>query len=136
GRGVAGAKGRLRARSKGRAIVKAKAALDQQLARTGLEFPAFDALSYSIVYGDVPADKSMRHYLSFGEDEGRRPYRNFDPQFYLATYPDVRVAGISPLLHFLTHGVHEGRSPCAELHPLGDLAAAKGMTPAEFYARS
>lgn len=41
----------------------------------------------------------------------------FDPDFYLAGNEDVARVGIDPYLHFLTHGLAEGRSP----HPLVDL---------------
>lgn len=33
----------------------------------------------------------------------------FDPRLYLAIYPDIANAGISPLEHFLVHGAREGR---------------------------
>ena len=35
----------------------------------------------------------------------------FDPDWYLATYPDIRTAGIEPLPHYLEHGAVEGRWP-------------------------
>lgn len=35
----------------------------------------------------------------------------FDGAWYLANYPDVKEAGLEPVLHFLAHGVHEGRNP-------------------------
>ena len=38
----------------------------------------------------------------------------FDPAWYLATYEDVRQAGVDPFLHFLGDGIFELRSP----HPL------------------
>src|SRR5207237_1500128 len=40
----------------------------------------------------------------------------FDREFYLNSNPDVASAGLNPLLHFLTCGFREGRSP----HPLFD----------------
>ena len=40
----------------------------------------------------------------------------FDPDWYLATYPDIRVAGVNPLSHYLRHGSVEGRWP-VELKP-------------------
>jgi hypothetical protein len=40
----------------------------------------------------------------------------FDVGFYLAQNPDVRAAGMNPLLHYLRHGAAEGRKP----HPLFD----------------
>lgn len=35
----------------------------------------------------------------------------FDAEWYLASYPDVRVAGIAPAEHYMTHGWKEGRNP-------------------------
>lgn len=35
----------------------------------------------------------------------------FDAAWYLETYPDVRLAGIDPVLHYLRHGAAEGRDP-------------------------
>ena len=35
----------------------------------------------------------------------------FDPDWYLATYPDVRAAELEPLAHYLEHGATEGRWP-------------------------
>jgi hypothetical protein len=37
--------------------------------------------------------------------------RVFDTQFYLAQSPDVRAAGMNPLLHYLRYGAAEGRKP-------------------------
>jgi hypothetical protein len=34
----------------------------------------------------------------------------FDSAAYVARYPDVAVAGMDPLQHYLLHGLHEGRS--------------------------
>jgi predicted O-methyltransferase YrrM len=120
----------------GRAVVKAKAKLDAELAHLGFECPAFDTDFYHRTYSDVPAGQGLRHYLAFGEREGRQPFQKFDPGFYLAANPDVLEKRQSPLLHFLSHGLREGRSPCASLHPLVDLAKARGMTPLEFFVRS
>src|SRR5262249_20146337 len=35
----------------------------------------------------------------------------FDPDWYLRQYPDVRMAGVDPVLHYLEHGASEGRNP-------------------------
>ncbi|MEZ6030006.1 MAG: class I SAM-dependent methyltransferase [Hyphomonadaceae bacterium] len=127
---------RVGARLRGQELLKVKAELDSRLQPLGLECPVFDAHRYAEVYGDVPANGALRHYLSFGENEGRQPLRTFDAGFYYNMYPDVQAEQASALLHFLKFGVHEGRSPCVALHPLGALAAEKGMSPLEFFARS
>src|ERR1039458_5260708 len=41
----------------------------------------------------------------------------FDREFYLKTYPDAVQPGMDPLLHFISHGCAEGRSPS----PLVDI---------------
>ncbi len=35
----------------------------------------------------------------------------FDPVYYLFTYPDVRIADMDPLTHFMKVGWKEGRNP-------------------------
>ncbi|WP_226645174.1 glycosyltransferase [Microbulbifer variabilis] len=35
----------------------------------------------------------------------------FDPQWYLQTYPDVAAAGVDPWVHYINHGRFEGRQP-------------------------
>ena len=40
----------------------------------------------------------------------------FDSDWYVATYPDVRLAGVEPLSHYLEHGALEGRWP-VDLNP-------------------
>lgn len=35
----------------------------------------------------------------------------FDPVYYLFTYPDVRIADVDPLKHFMKVGWKEGRNP-------------------------
>ncbi len=47
----------------------------------------------------------------------------FDAAFYLAANPDIARAGIDPLLHFITTGAGERRSP----HPLIDLRYILGQ---------
>src|SRR5205807_6807506 len=42
----------------------------------------------------------------------------FDPEHYLATYPDVEERNVDPLVHYLEEGAQEGRDP----HPNFDAA--------------
>lgn len=35
----------------------------------------------------------------------------FDPEWYLATYPDIADSGVDPAEHYLRHGAAEGRDP-------------------------
>lgn len=37
----------------------------------------------------------------------------FDPLYYIVTYPDILSKGLNPLLHYVSYGFKEGRSPNA-----------------------
>ena len=43
----------------------------------------------------------IKHYLKFGWKEDRNPSAKFNGNEYLNKRPDVRVAGICPLIHYL-----------------------------------
>jgi len=47
----------------------------------------------------------------------------FDPEWYLARYPDVRASGMDPLRHFVEHGHFEHRSPGPGFDAAAYLAA-------------
>jgi hypothetical protein len=51
----------------------------------------------------------VRHYLLFGVAEGRQPNAWFNATHYLEANPDVAMAGINPLLHYMLH--RQGRPP-------------------------
>lgn len=69
--------------------------------------PLFDT-SFYLAAGDVEGEP-LAHYLSIGAGEGRRPGPLFDGARYLAENPDVAAAGLNPLVHYLDHGLAEGR---------------------------
>jgi hypothetical protein len=52
------------------------------------------------------------HTITSLKDVNKIP-DEFDSGLYLQANPDVRAAGISPILHYLSHGKREGR----KLHP-------------------
>lgn len=54
-------------------------------------------------------DNTLVHYVRYGAAERRRTTELFDPNFYLATYPDIAQGNIDPLIHFVDHGQSEGR---------------------------
>jgi hypothetical protein len=60
----------------------------------------------------------MRHWLTSGISEGRRPSLVFDASFYAQKYGDLASAGIGSfeqlLQHFLNVGFIEGRQGSAE----------------------
>ena len=49
-------------------------------------------------------------------------YAQFDPDWYLAHYTDVSEVGMDPVLHFIHHGLAEGRSPNAATEALRQAA--------------
>lgn len=81
------------------------------VARSGL----FDRDWYLKTYPDVAANgiDPIRHYLSFGANEGRHPSPAFSGVRYLQHYPDVAASGMNPLLHFIHYGRAEGRRASA-----------------------
>lgn len=58
----------------------------------------------------VDVDPAL-HYVIVGEQTGHAPSDRFDPVFYGERYPDVREAGLSYLVHYLTSGRNEQRRP-------------------------
>ena len=47
----------------------------------------------------------------FGDYEVAKKSGLFDPEYYLATYPDVAERNVDPLVHYLEEGSREGRNP-------------------------
>ncbi|MGU3468249.1 SGNH/GDSL hydrolase family protein [Methylobacterium sp. C33D] len=86
-----------------------------------IPLPGFDEEYYTSWYADTcqyphgPA----RHYLDLGWREGRDPSGHFSTDGYLDANPDVRAAGVNPLVHFLEVGLVQGRTGWekARTHP-------------------
>ncbi|MDR3371557.1 glycoside hydrolase family 99-like domain-containing protein [Rhodoferax sp.] len=78
----------------------------------------FDESFYRSMYPDLqpPLSDAIRHYCEFGWREGRNPSDDFNTNFYLATYSDIRNAGINPFWHYVVAGATEMR------HAVPDLA--------------
>ena len=51
---------------------------------------------------EVFSSSPARHYLKFGGFEGRNPGPNFDSERYLQDHPELRIAKVNPLVHFLS----------------------------------
>lgn len=57
------------------------------------------------------------------EPSDKNTESEFDADFYLALYPDLKVAGVDPVEHYQMHGRQEGRLGCAPaLEYSGDFA--------------
>lgn len=83
------------------------------MARSGLWRTAGRGLGSTLAA--LPA---MASYAAKGPNPAAQPPALLDQAWYLRTYPDVGLAGMSPLVHYLLRGGHEHRSP----HPLFDGA--------------
>ncbi len=69
----------------------------------------FDADWYRSTNPDIGNLNPTSHYLDYGGLEGRRPSPHFDGASYLDMYPDVRAEGMNPVVHWVLHGLREGR---------------------------
>ncbi|WP_170941668.1 glycosyltransferase [Cellvibrio mixtus] len=71
----------------------------------------FDEQWYSHRYKDVEklGISAAEHYLRIGYLLGRDPSLKFSTNFYLKAHPDVAVAQINPLIHYLEYGINEAR---------------------------
>ena len=115
---------------------------------------AFDASWYLRQNPDVAASgvDPFVHYALHGAAEGRAPSPSvlladqplvessgaFDPQWYLATYPEVGRSGLAPLAHFCLYGFQQNKNP----GPLFDIVWYRGqngdigrMNPVVHYVR-
>ena len=86
----------------------------------------FDAEHYRRLAGLAANDaiEPLDHYLTQGWLDSHAPSADFDGQAYLAANPDVREAGINPLLHWIDYGRAEGRSLGVQPAPEDDANAA------------
>ena len=73
----------------------------------------FETEWYRKRHGLDEDDSALLHYLA-ARNDGASPIPQFDPVYYLATYPDVAVAGIDPFEHYMLAGFAEGRNPSKE----------------------
>lgn len=85
-----------------------------------IEQKAFDSEWYLANYPEVKRSKQfalqpVSHFLSIGGTRGFNPAPWFNSGYYLSTYADVKNAGVNPLIHYIQHGVKEGRRPANHL---------------------
>jgi len=71
----------------------------------------FDENWYRRNARELGGHDALKHYLTFGARHETSPSPGFDAAWYLSTNPDVRAAGINPLVHYLRFGILEGRQP-------------------------
>ena len=73
----------------------------------------FDLPWYANQHTGSPQQTRLAHFLTHRRDGRASPLPEFDPVFYLASYPDIRHAGVDPAEHFLLWGFREQRNPAA-----------------------
>ena len=107
-------------------------ARDLHLIETSTYFdPAWYA-QHLAVPTDTSPNNAARHYLLHGANAGMDPGPLFSSSQYLASNPDVALAGMNPLVHFLRYGQFEGRFPRAGNNAFGldeKLWTEPGNTP-------
>jgi hypothetical protein len=76
-----------------------------------LVFPAFDRKFYAATNpGLDPVLDPLRLFVNEGWKHGNDANANFSCSWYLYAHPDVKGAGLNPLVHFLRFGKAEGRA--------------------------
>ncbi len=55
------------------------------------------------------AKKSIEKIEAIADILIQNDLSRFDPDWYIATYEDVKASGMDPLVHYIRHGRHEGR---------------------------
>lgn len=69
------------------------------------------------------------HQTDDADHNGSALSDGFDPVFYLSTYPDIALAEVDPLQHYLTVGWKEGRLPNSWFDPEAYLARFPDLDP-------
>jgi len=89
---------------------KKAALLDPDL-ETIVRAAVFDADFYKREYPTATASDvdPLAHYLTSGWKHGLEPSGKFSMRAYLGQNPDVREAGVNPLVHWVKHGRSERR---------------------------
>lgn len=75
--------------------------------------PFFDLCWYRTLHQAEADETLLRHFLVLRFSGTVSPLPEFDPVYYLASYPDISAAGVDPFEHFLLWGYREGRNPSA-----------------------
>lgn len=92
--------------------------------------PLFNAEWYRQQY-DIQSDDPAEHYLNRGWQHGFNPSEDFDGNFYLDFYDDVRRAKINPLLHYELYGRQKrmtaGRKCCLDILFITDCRPEDGV---------
>ena len=104
-----------------REILRATALASQQ-SNIDLYNRLLSSLETMLAQAVLPFPKLTRKKT---EQQQRRliiDHAGFDADWYVSAYPDVAVSPLDPALHFIRHGLAEGRSPNAKMAALRELA--------------
>lgn len=77
----------------------------------------FDKQWYTNKYLKENKEDPIKHYIVRGWRNNLNPSPEFDTEWYLRRYPDVKQNGINPLIHYILYGEKEGRLPYASFDP-------------------
>lgn len=69
----------------------------------------YDKIYYKNQFETLPDGDLLEYFILNGESENKNPSPYFDVKFYLESNPDVKEAGINPLIHYILFGEKEGR---------------------------
>jgi len=115
------------------------ATIDGPLVRAILSTGLFDAQWYATQRPNLPSvlDLALGHFLEVGWKEGLDPSPRFSTRGYLASNPEVAAANQNPLLHYLTVGRLQGRTPGIEADGTNSELVARSIASefdSKFYA--
>ena len=69
-----------------------------------LKSDLFDAEYYGMQLNEEINENLLSHYLRIGYKNGLNPSKNFDGNFYLNNYGEVKNSGLNPLVHYFLFG--------------------------------
>ncbi|WP_082171749.1 class I SAM-dependent methyltransferase [Methylobacterium indicum] len=72
-----------------------------------IDEPAIDIADFKRIM--IDAKKSMEKIEAIADILIQNDLSRFDPDWYIATYEDVKASGMDPLVHYIRHGRQEGR---------------------------
>ena len=92
-----------------------------------LESNLFDSNYYKMQLNEKVDGNLLSHYLRIGYKEGLNPSKNFDGNFYLSTYDEVKKCGLNPLIHYFLFGKNENFkiNPVVNLNPVSTRVLTK-----------
>ncbi len=89
----------------------------------GEPHPLFDGRWYVERHQIDLIDRTpLEHFLEVGWEQGLDPGPRFSTSAYLQANPDVQAMGCNPFVHYVTHGIMEGREYPVAVEDTGSAA--------------